>query len=86
MSAITTSQPRALPATTASKVTRGRVAALLADDLDLVAIGPDRELLARGGAEGVGRGQQHLLLGLGQVARQLADAGRLAGAVDARRP
>jgi hypothetical protein len=63
---------------------RRRVAAFLADDLDAVAVGPHRELFARGGAEGVGRGQQHLVVGLGQVARELADAGGLAGAVDAR--
>jgi hypothetical protein len=44
---------------------------------------PTRQLLARGGAEGVGRGQQHLLVGAGQVPRELADGGGLAGAVDA---
>ena len=67
----------------------GRVAALLRDDLDLRSIrlaGPHRpchELLARRGAECVGGGQQHLAVGVHQVARQLADGRRLAGAVDA---
>ena len=53
---------------------RGRIAALLADDLDLVALGPGDELLARGGAEGVGGGEQHLLVdrrGGGRACRSL---------------
>ena len=62
---------------------RRRIAALLADDLHAVAVRPHGELLARRGAEGIRRGQQHVGLGIGQMARELADAGRLAGAVDA---
>ncbi len=61
-----------------------RIAAFLADDLHGVAVGPDRELLARRGAEGVGCGQQHRGAFVGQVPGQLADGGRLAGPVDAR--
>ena len=71
----------------------GRVAAFLADDLDPCrrravagragALGPDEQLLARRGAKGVGGGEQHLLIRVDEVARELADAGRLAGAVDA---
>ena len=60
-----------------------RVGALLADDLDLVAVGPHGQLLARRGAEGVGRRQQHAGASVGEMLGQLADAGGLAGAVDA---
>ena len=38
---------------------RGRVAALLADDLDRIAIRPHRKLLLGGGAKGVGGRQQY---------------------------
>ena len=73
----------------------GRIAAFLADDLDAAAAAfaaarrivrrarPRPQLLARRGAKGVGRGEQHLLVRIDEVARQLADARRLAGAVDA---
>jgi hypothetical protein len=62
---------------------RRRIATFLADDLDLVAVGPHRELLSGGCAEGVGSREEHLGVQVGQMARQLADAGGLAGAVDA---
>ncbi|MCY1229692.1 hypothetical protein D9M72_420680 [compost metagenome] len=63
---------------------RGRVAAFLRHHGDVVALAPDRQLLARGGTEGVAGGQQHLLVIALEVLAQLADAGGLAGAVDAR--
>mmetsp|Transcript_6740 Transcript_6740/g.28261 ORF Transcript_6740/g.28261 Transcript_6740/m.28261 type:complete len:305 (+) Transcript_6740:432-1346(+) len=62
---------------------RRRIPALLADDLDLGTVGPDAELLAGRGTEGVGSGQQHALVGPGQMAGQFADAGGLAGTVHA---
>ena len=70
---MTTSQPRALPATTASKVTpAGSPPSWLTISICPVgaplrragALGPGEQLLARGGAEGVGGGEQHLLLGV----------------------
>ena len=71
----------------------GRIAAFLADDLDPAgrpaaagragALGPRQQLLARRGAEGVGGGEQDLLIRVDEVARELADARRLARAVDA---
>jgi hypothetical protein len=47
-----------------------------------IAVGPDGELLARGGAEGVGGGQQHAGARGGQVLGELADGRGLAGTVD----
>ena len=76
----------------------GRIAAFLADDVDAAArplarrlagavragpLGPGEELLARRGAEGVGGGEQHLLVRIDEMPGQLADARRLARAVDA---
>ena len=62
---------------------RRRIAALRGNDLDIVALAPFGQLLARGGAERVARRQQHALaLGL-KTAGQFADGGGLAGAVDA---
>jgi hypothetical protein len=99
VSAMTTSQPRARPATTASKVTpAGSPPSWLTISIRLPAalslsrraaasglgpLGPGEQLLARGGAKGVGRGEQHLLIRIDQMPGQLADAGGLAGAVDA---
>ncbi len=60
-----------------------RVAAFLADDFYRVAVGPDAELLARGGAEGVGRGQQHRRTFGRQVFGELADGRGFACAIDA---
>jgi hypothetical protein len=40
---------------------RGRVARFLRNHGDVVALAPDHQLLARGGAEGVAGGQQHRL-------------------------
>ena len=59
VSAITTSQPRALPATTASKVTAAG-SPPLADDLDAVADRPTPAAARAPPLEGVDRGQQHL--------------------------
>ncbi len=63
------------------KTHRSRIAAFLADNLHTRAISPDAELLTRGCAEGVGRSKQHLLISLGQMLRELANAGCLAGTV-----
>ena len=62
----------------------GRVGALLAlDEGGKRAPRPDAQLLDRGGAEGVARGE-HDRLPLGpELGRELADGRRLAGAVDA---
>ncbi|CAM2148209.1 hypothetical protein PT2222_10431 [Paraburkholderia tropica] len=63
---------------------RGRVAAFLLHDRHVVALAPDGELLARGGAERVAGGQQHALVEALQMLGELADAGGLARAVHAR--
>jgi hypothetical protein len=55
--------PRRLPRAAAAdrvEAHRGRIAAFLAHDLDVVAARPRPQLLARRGAEGVRRRQQHL--------------------------
>ena len=62
----------------------GRIAGFLCDHGDVVAFAPDRQLLARGGAEGIAGGQQHRLLMRLQMLGQFADGGGFAGAVDAR--
>ena len=59
VSASTTSMPRAFAAPTASNITAAGVAARLRDHRDVVALAPDRELLARGRAERVAGGEQH---------------------------
>ena len=61
----------------------GRIAAVLRDDLHVVARAPCLELLARGGAKGVARGEQHGKPLALQILCELADRRRLAGAVDA---
>jgi hypothetical protein len=62
---------------------RGRIPLLLRHHDHAVAPAPLGELLARRGAEGVARGEEHrALLGL-EAARELADRGRLARAVHA---
>ena len=85
VSQMTTSAPRAFAARDRVEGDRAGVAALgPLDDLAAGALGPLGELLDRGGAVGVGRGDDHveaqLLL---QVPGDLADRRRLAGAVDA---
>ena len=62
-----------------------RVTALGAgDDVDPDALAPRAQLLGRGGAEGVGGGQQHVFAELAlEAMRQLGDQGGLAGAVHA---
>ena len=63
---------------------RGGIARFLANHRDVIALAPGHQLLARRGAEGVARRQQHrLALGL-EVLCQLADGGGFAGAVHAR--
>src|SRR5581483_3030406 len=63
---------------------RGRVgAALAADEAGAGAARPLLELLLGGGAEGVGRADRHLAAVLAELLRELADRGRLPGAVDA---
>ena len=63
---------------------RGRVSPTLAfDELGARTLGPDSELLLRGGAERVGRGDDHGVPVLAEPVRELADRRRLAGAVDA---
>ena len=86
VSTITTSWPRARPASIASNDDRAGVRArLAADDLAAGALGPQLELLGGRGAEGVAGGEQHraaqLLL---EVPGHLPDRGRLAAAVHAR--
>ena len=62
----------------------GGVAAFLAgDDRRADAVAPDLQLLDRGGAEGVAGGEQDAIILLLQPMAELADGGRLAGAVDA---
>ena len=62
----------------------GRVSpALRADEVRSGAAGPDLELLLGRGAEGVCGGQEDRVVVLAELLRQLADRGRLAGAVDA---
>ncbi len=62
---------------------RRRIAAVLRDDRDVVALAPCDELLPRRGAKGVAGGQQHRLALRLEVVGQLADRGGLAGAVHA---
>jgi hypothetical protein len=61
----------------------GRVARLLGDHRDAVALAPDGQLLAGGGAEGVAGGEQHRFALRLEVLGQLADGGGLARAVHA---
>ncbi len=62
----------------------GGVAAFLAgDDRRADAVAPDLQLLDRGGAEGVAGGKQDAIILLLEPMAELADRGRLAGAVDA---
>jgi hypothetical protein len=84
VSTITTSLPRALPAETASKLTAPGSPPSWLTISTLLRSAQIGELLLRRGPEGVGRRQQHRLAFVGQVLGQLADRGRLAGAVDAR--
>ena len=58
-------------------------AALARDHLDVGAARPDLELLDGGGAERVGRAQDHRAARVGRLLGDLADRGGLAGAVDA---
>ena len=60
---------------------RGRITALVGNHVHLVALAPARQLLARRRPERVARRQQHRLIDLMQMARQLADRRRLAGPV-----
>ena len=62
---------------------RRRVAGLLRDYRHMVAFAPGLQLLARGGAEGVAGCQQDRSALCLKMLGQLADRGRLAGAVDA---
>ena len=62
---------------------RGVAALGPADDLDADALAPRGELVDRGGAEGVGRAQRDGEVLGDEDARDLADRGGLAGAVDA---
>ena len=62
----------------------GGVAPFLRDHVDAVSLAPDGELFARGGAEGVARGQEHGLALGGEEFRQFPDGRGLSGAVDAR--
>ena len=91
MSTITTSMPRALAALTASKATAagsppssGKTALGLLNDVDAVPFAPDGKLFARGGAEGVARGEKNGLFNGCEEFRQFPDGRGLAGAVDAR--
>ena len=85
VSAMTTSMPRDSAAAIASKTTApGSPPGTPADDLHAGALGPRLELLDRGSAVGVGRRDDHREAQLvAQVPGELADRGRLAGAVDA---
>ena len=83
VSAMTTSVPR-LAGAHGVEDDCGRIAALLGDDLDLVAVAPDGELFAGGGSERVACGEQDALAALAQVLGDLADGGGLACAVDGR--
>ena len=66
------------------KAHRGGVAAVLADDLDRVAIGPDTQLLARCRTKGIGRRQQHASAADRQVFGQFANGCGFACAIHAR--
>ena len=59
------------------------VAARLRDDFNAVALAPDGELLASRGAERIARGEKHGVTGVGKAFGELANACRLARAVDA---
>jgi hypothetical protein len=60
-----------------------RIARFLGDDGHVVALAPGHQLLACRGAEGVAGGEEDALAVLLEVLGQLADRGRLAGAVHA---
>ena len=53
------------------------------DDVHAHPLAEDLQLLGGGGAEGVPGSQDYLAPGLGEMMRQLSDAGGLANAVDA---
>jgi hypothetical protein len=55
----------------------------LAEELGAEALGPDFELLAGGGAEGVGGAEDDALSFVLPAVGELGDGGGLAGAVDA---
>ena len=55
----------------------------MGDDFDPGAFAPDFELVNGRGAEGVGRGDEHFAAALLVIVGHFADAGGLAGAVDA---
>ena len=81
---MTTSAPRLSAADSASKTTApGSAPCLWRDDLGAHAVAPLAHLLDGGGAKGVGGGDDDLRVVLSVGVGQLADAGRLAGAVDA---
>ena len=61
---------------------RRRIAALLRDDGDVVALAPGDELFARRRAKGVARRQQYRQALALQIFRQLADGRGLARAID----
>jgi hypothetical protein len=67
----------------ASKTTAAGSPFVLGDNRHVVAFAPGFQLLAGGGAEGVAGGEQHALALVLEILGQLADRGRLAGAVDA---
>jgi hypothetical protein len=60
-----------------------RIALVLRDHRHVVALPPSFQLLAGGSAEGVAGGEQHALAVALEILGQLADRGRLAGAIDA---
>ena len=63
---------------------RGRVTAFLADDFYGVALGPDRQLLARSSAKSVGCRQQDAGAAVGQAVGEFANRGGFARTVNAR--
>ena len=62
---------------------RGISAALAFDEVGAGALGPDAELFFRGGAEGVGRGDDDGVPVLAQAVRELADRRRLPSSIHA---
>ena len=81
---ITTSRPRARPASTASNATAaGSPPRRRADEVGARPLGPDLELLLGRGAERVAGADEHRAAVLAQLLGELADGRRLARAVDA---